>query len=336
MPEDNPVPPLLRERLAELGRRLTGQLAEPTARRYLLEFETLLAAAASRMGEEREVLQAFLSAAQEQLDDSRDSATRLQALFEQSDQEQSAFDGQLKVSVSGMREELLAAQCSPVLEEALQRALVSLEGNQSALRNHQLAREKEIRATLDNLLACLDQLTSGAETQLARIAQSEEAMQVDGLTGLPNHERLLSQVGKACLLALREDHALSLIAIDADGLDAINKQHGVSAGDRVLCSIASLITESIRSSDFAARGLRDCFFVVLSATTLQQAAGIADKIRLAVQDRGAVGPAHCTVSCGAACYWEYDTPPHLVQRAVQAMAQARAGGGNCVRRFGES
>jgi diguanylate cyclase (GGDEF)-like protein len=101
----------------------------------------------------------------------------------------------------------------------------------------------------------------------------------DSLTGLLNlraFEEVLQQEHRK---AERFNRPYTLAVIDVDNLAQVNEMLGHDAGSQVLCTVASAITRSIRTSDVAARLGGDEFIVLLVEADAQTGAAIAQRIR---------------------------------------------------------
>ncbi|KOO10562.1 hypothetical protein AKJ18_33610, partial [Vibrio xuii] len=88
----------------------------------------------------------------------------------------------------------------------------------------------------------------------------------DELTKLPNRRYLFNELNR---VMSRKDTfvSLTILNIDLNKFKAINDSLGHEAGDEVLKHIASLLTHSLRSSDFISRVGGDEFIVVLQRST---------------------------------------------------------------------
>lgn len=76
-----------------------------------------------------------------------------------------------------------------------------------------------------------------------------------------------------------------MIQLDLDYFKRVNDLHGHQSGDRVLSLVAGTIASNIREGDLAGRVGGEEFCVVMPDTTLQEAAAIAERIRIRINSR---------------------------------------------------
>ena len=163
------------------------------------------------------------------------------------------------------------------------------------------------------------------EKELRRLAES------DPLTGLPNRRELHARL-EEMMTKRRHGERTAVLFCDIDGLKRINDHYGHEAGDRLLRAVAERIEKTIRTDDLVARLGGDELVVALSrvpdAGNARQA---AEKIRAAVSasalvvDGTTVTP---TVSVGVVLTRPGDDVQSALDRADDAMYQAKAAGGN--------
>ncbi len=96
-----------------------------------------------------------------------------------------------------------------------------------------------------------------AELQIAHLAFH------DGLTGLPNKVLFDEVVTVALARAARSGADVALLYLDIDGFKLVNDRLGHSAGDELLCQIASRLVNASRKADTVARLGGDEFAVLL-------------------------------------------------------------------------
>lgn len=130
---------------------------------------------------------------------------------------------------------------------------------------------------------------------------------------------------------------MAMLLIDVDHFKDINDQHGHTAGDLMLAHVAALLQRKLRRSDLAVRWGGEEFLVVLKGCDLVEAGQLAEKLRLSVEkDRytlrnEAVG---VTVSIGVSEFDGKEAPDQAINRADQALYEAKRSGRNCVRTTG--
>lgn len=151
----------------------------------------------------------------------------------------------------------------------------------------------------------------------------------DPLTGLYNRYFLLEAAASKMREATRHNIPCSLILINPDKFQILNKNHGHAKGDAILKKIASLLTQSIRREDIIARYDGEEFALLLSHCNVYNAAIIAEKIRKSIEN---LLPAdvELTASFGIAEIMPDSSGnfSELLDAARNAVTQAQANGGN--------
>ncbi|WP_257174094.1 GGDEF domain-containing protein [Colwellia sp. M166] len=156
----------------------------------------------------------------------------------------------------------------------------------------------------------------------------------DSLTQLPNRRAFFDNGYIFMEHALRENKELSILMLDIDHFKNINDQFGHDIGDEVICNIAALAGETMRSRDFLARIGGEEFAAILPDANIAQARAIAERIREKIQDKSYQGQQdniHITVSIGLASIKVVrESFDSLLHAADMAMYQAKANGRNQV------
>ncbi|MET0536271.1 MAG: DUF484 family protein [Steroidobacter sp.] len=126
----------------------------------------------------------------------------------------------------------------------------------------------------------------------------------DFLTGWHNRRYLNARLKEELARAQRQGTSLTCLVIDLDRFKQINDQHGHLVGDMALREAAQRVDAHIRGSDAAARFGGDEFVVLAPGIGAEQAAALAERIRLAVCDTPLTIPSgaalNMTVSIGVA------------------------------------
>ncbi len=153
----------------------------------------------------------------------------------------------------------------------------------------------------------------------------------DELTGLLNRRVFEERLHDECVRAQRRDEPLSVVMIDVDHFKQVNDTHGHPAGDQALRVIASLIRESVRRTDLAARWGGEEFIVALPGVPSSVAAANVERMLARVRSRP-IGlqknvVLKLTVSAGVSSAPEDGVEPAaLVLSADQRLLEAKRAG----------
>lgn len=161
----------------------------------------------------------------------------------------------------------------------------------------------------------------------------------DELTGAPNRRHFLDMLDRELARAGRFGQSVSLLMVDADYFKAINDNYGHDTGDLALKLLSDTLSESLRQMDFMGRLGGEEFAVFLPQTRLKDAEDVAERVRLAVEERHLVtdqGPIGLTVTLGVATArpGKIDRK-ELIRAADRAMLEAKEAGRNRVGVAGE-
>lgn len=167
-----------------------------------------------------------------------------------------------------------------------------------------------------------------------------EAM-TDALTGLANRKQFDQSLREAAAGAMERDEPLTLLMIDIDHFKRFNDTHGHIMGDQVLKLVARTLAQYAREGHIAARYGGEEFSIVMPATDIRTAIGIAEQIRTAVASRQIVKRVTSeklgaiTLSVGVATYQLGESLVRLIQRADEALYRAKNSGRNRVQAAAE-
>ncbi len=136
---------------------------------------------------------------------------------------------------------------------------------------------KFVRRQLDFLTSLCSEAALAIENAQLRSELRKLAI-TDHLTGLPNRREVERRLALELKRGARYGRPVSLLMVDVDNLKEVNDEFGHAAGDDVLCALARIMKESIRSSETAGRLGGDEFAIVLPETDARQAAALADRL----------------------------------------------------------
>ncbi|WP_150102540.1 sensor domain-containing diguanylate cyclase [Gallionella capsiferriformans] len=171
----------------------------------------------------------------------------------------------------------------------------------------------------------------------------------DPLTKLPNRRLLNERLLHTLATIKRNDRYGALMFLDLDHFKPLNDAYGHVAGDLLLIEATRRMEESVRAIDTIARFGGDEFVVLLSdletnlQATLSDAHAIAEKIRttlsvpyqLTILDEKNMNLTvehTCSASIGICIFNATNSnADEILQRADEAMYQAKKSGRNCIR-----
>jgi len=160
----------------------------------------------------------------------------------------------------------------------------------------------------------------------------------DALTGLSNRRHFDSMLKQEWMRAMRSERPISVILFDVDVFKQYNDNYGHQAGDECLSRVAEVVGGfARRSGDVAARYGGEELVLLLPDIDLDQAAGIAEECRSAVEslkithDHSAVANV-VTISAGVSTMVpEMDISSKiLIAAADRSLYQAKREGRNRV------
>jgi len=157
----------------------------------------------------------------------------------------------------------------------------------------------------------------------------------DGLTGLLNHRTFMEKLSEEYRRLDREPRPFSIILMDIDKFKNVNDKYGHPVGDVAIKSVATVLKETARGSDFVARYGGEEFAVGMVGTDSRGAAQVGERIRKILEKTVVTsvvdGDLRITVSIGVGSFPE-DTRncADLVTIADNALYQAKKSGRNRV------
>lgn len=150
----------------------------------------------------------------------------------------------------------------------------------------------------------------------------------DPLTGLHNRRRMNEALQEYIHNTQRYQDSFSLILFDIDDFKHVNDNYGHNVGDEVLIMIAKITKNSLRKTDFISRWGGEEFLILLPKTHLEEAANIAEKLRIEIENSIYFENKRVTCSFGVAQYKDGLENSAIVNQADEALYVAKKSGKN--------
>lgn len=166
---------------------------------------------------------------------------------------------------------------------------------------------------------------------LDRMSELEQHALIDTLTNLPNRRNIEHEIEIRLDAYRRYGHGMALFILDIDHFKSVNDTHGHNLGDMVLRNVASVIRNSLRTPDVVGRWGGEEFVGVLAGVTEKAVPEVLERIRTDVEAARLEFQGESisvTASIGATIPREDDTPRSCMQRADDALYNAKNDGRN--------
>jgi diguanylate cyclase (GGDEF)-like protein len=167
-------------------------------------------------------------------------------------------------------------------------------------------------------VALSEQERAAAERE-ALMGRLQAAALTDELTGLPNRRAWEEQFTREVNRARRSGTEVCVAVLDLDRFKSYNDSHGHRAGDRLLQEASAAWRDHLRVGDVLARYGGEEFTILLPGCAPEDATALIERLRAAT-------PPARTVSAGLAVWDGIETPDDLIDRADNALYEAKARG----------
>jgi diguanylate cyclase (GGDEF)-like protein/PAS domain S-box-containing protein len=149
----------------------------------------------------------------------------------------------------------------------------------------------------------------------------------DELTGVASRRAFLAVLDQH----FAQGESVAIALFDIDHFKLVNDRYGHGVGDEVLQRIAALAETSVRDRDVIGRLGGEEFGVLMPGTTLDHAAAIGERLRMACAEAFHPPGILVTVSIGVAVASRGDGAAALLRDADAALYRAKFDGRNCLR-----
>ena len=155
----------------------------------------------------------------------------------------------------------------------------------------------------------------------------------DSLTNIPNRRSFDSELARQLSKWKSQNVQFSLAIADIDHFKRLNDNYGHQAGDKMLHDVARSLETTIRKTDFVARYGGEEFAIIMPNTTREEAAEIAERVRMDVQATRFFhqrSKLRMTISVGITEASVDDDSQEMIRRADDALYASKQAGRNCI------
>lgn len=178
-----------------------------------------------------------------------------------------------------------------------------------------------------------DRLIIAERSRAQRFRMLRSHMHSDGLTGLLNHVTTKTHLVAEIARAHRQNEPLCFAMLDIDLFKKVNDNYGHPVGDRVIKSVARMLTKRLRKSDLIGRYGGEEFAIILPETDIKTAENVLNSVRedfskIIQQDKKKTFS--CTLSAGISQLTTSSCMEDLIGYADMALYDAKDSGRNKV------
>ncbi|HSW40926.1 MAG TPA: diguanylate cyclase [Patescibacteria group bacterium] len=196
-------------------------------------------------------------------------------------------------------------------------------------------RTSPVRDREGRVIGAVEIFDDSTELSAARREASElrDLAMRDALTGLPNRRHFEMSMASRIAELAGYDRRFGLLVADIDRFKLVNDEHGHTAGDAALRTVARTLLQASRAMDDISRYGGEEF--VLTITDVDEVAlrGVAERFRVLVEQsriRAGEQDLRVTISLGGTIAEVGDTAEAIFARADAALYRAKEGGRNRV------
>jgi diguanylate cyclase len=241
------------------------------------------------------------------------------------------FDQTFTRNVDDIRLDVNQAVELSSLKTAVNSKLDTISSHIISYREFEMNRVENSRQQvldMQNRMQSLEQETQSLKQTV--IEKNRQAM-YDTLTAIPNRLFYEQRVEEEISRWKRFSNPLSLVVWDIDFFKKVNDTYGHKAGDKVLKTVAQLLDQRIRDTDFLARYGGEEFVMLLPGTQQDECLQLVNDLRQQVAECGFHYHGEAvtiTVSCGISSFREGDSLDSVFDRADRALYRAKENGRN--------
>lgn len=195
------------------------------------------------------------------------------------------------------------------------------------------ASREDARTLVGEINLNVERIKTLLATMFDRYSEAEDGR--DSVTNLLNRRYLPAVAKREVGIALSHGQECAMLVVDIDGFKSLRDVLGLERADVVLRQVGETLVDHLRAGDFVFRIGDDQFLALVVECAADALMSLANGLRERVAATPLRTPDHAsalvTVSIGVAQFDGHPDYQQLLDRATDAMRQAKAGGRNrCV------
>lgn len=299
--------------------------------RVLERIADLIQAIRSQTQKEKQGIENFLKQLTERLQDVDRQLQSSGQIHDESHQAGEQLDTAVKREISGIGASVRDATDLDQLKQAVQTHVDTVIAHLDRHREAEQRRYQQAGQQIAAMSARLNEMEGEAEALRSRVNEERNQAMTDALTGIPNRLAYEQRLEQEVARWKRFGTPLVLVVWDIDHFKRVNDRFGHKAGDKVLRTIARVLADHVRETDFVARYGGEEFAMLMTGSALDACLHVAEKLRAAVEGTGfhfRDEAVTITASCGLAEMRDGDSTEQWFERADQALYRAKQEGRN--------
>jgi diguanylate cyclase (GGDEF)-like protein len=171
---------------------------------------------------------------------------------------------------------------------------------------------------LQSDIAHLQRENESLRREIAKLEDLRALTYRDALTGLWNRRYFAERLGAELSRARRAgSRPFTVLILDVNDFNAINKSHGPGEGDLVLRWVAEFLEKSVRAHDVCCRIEADEFAVIFADMTQESCAALLGRLRDKLATLSVRGPFAFGLSLGTATFPQQGTTFDVLVRVAE-------------------
>ena len=179
-------------------------------------------------------------------------------------------------------------------------------------------------------------LTHQILTRLERASKVSAFVAKDALTGVLNHSEIVERANQTIRACKRRKSKAAIAVIDVDLFKKVNDTHGHIEGDKVLCALGQLLSNSVSETDLVGRYGGEEFVIIFDDCNVDDAANKLQLIKDVFSNmrfRGKHEEFRVTFSAGLVDLNAFDNVMPAISAADKALYKAKSDGRNKIIKY---